>query len=37
MSDERHKDDLTDAQWAWLSPLMPDSCKGKRGPGTNNR
>lgn len=37
MSDERWEDELTDAQWARLSPLMPGGCKGKRGPRTNNR
>lgn len=37
MDMNRHPDDLTDAQWARLSPLMPGGCRGKRGPRTNNR
>jgi transposase len=37
MSQERFPDELTDAQWARLAPLMPGGCKGKRGPRTDNR
>ena len=33
----RDPDVLSDAQWARLAPLMPGGCKGKRGPGTDNR
>lgn len=37
MAEHNDPDRLTDAQWAWLAPLMPGGCKGKRGPRTNNR
>lgn len=37
METDRHPDDLTDAQWSRLAPLMPGGCRGKRGPRTDNR
>lgn len=37
MSETRYEDELTDAQWARLAPLMPGGCRGKRGPRTDNR
>jgi len=37
MNDSVNRDELTDAQWERLAPLMPGGCKGKRGPRTDNR
>ncbi|WP_083636020.1 transposase [Rhizobium gallicum] len=31
------RDPVDEAQWNWLTPLMPGGCRGKRGRGDKRR